>query len=215
MNGDIRAILSLKCVTDTISMGAKGRFGIQFKTGHHLLFSAQDRTQADAWCHAISRAVADAISSTEALDASTFHANSDTELTDDEEVEQDTVGALPSMLKEEDNDDDGSNQSVLLSSIDDAMDTDERGQMPNWYVGEPAKDVAAVDSCPVTHARHAPDAEGFCTNCGSQTGRPKAPSLTPASPLPEGWEERADPTSGTPYYFNATTGVSVWDRPQA
>ena len=27
------------------------------------------------------------------------------------------------------------------------------------------------------------------------------------------WEERADPASGAPYYFNRETGVSVWERP--
>ena len=35
----------------------------------------------------------------------------------------------------------------------------------------------------------------------------------PAAPLPEGWEEITDPTSGRAYYCNGLTGVTTWDRP--
>lgn len=35
---------------------------------------------------------------------------------------------------------------------------------------------------------------------------------TPASGLPDGWFENFDPASGRPYYTNAVTGQSVWDR---
>lgn len=32
-------------------------------------------------------------------------------------------------------------------------------------------------------------------------------------PLPEGWAEYIDPNSGRPYYYNASTGETTWDRP--
>ena len=31
--------------------------------------------------------------------------------------------------------------------------------------------------------------------------------------LPAGWTTAKDPTSGTPYYFNATTGKTQWEFP--
>jgi len=32
-------------------------------------------------------------------------------------------------------------------------------------------------------------------------------------PLPPGWSENKDPTSGQMYFHNATTGASTWERP--
>lgn len=32
-------------------------------------------------------------------------------------------------------------------------------------------------------------------------------------PLPLGWSEHIDPSSGQPYYFNAADGTTTWDRP--
>jgi hypothetical protein len=32
-------------------------------------------------------------------------------------------------------------------------------------------------------------------------------------PLPEGWSEHIDPSSGQPYYYNANDGTTTWDRP--
>jgi len=31
--------------------------------------------------------------------------------------------------------------------------------------------------------------------------------------LPPGWVEAKDLTTGTPYFYNQSTGVSQWDRP--
>lgn len=36
--------------------------------------------------------------------------------------------------------------------------------------------------------------------------------LTPP-PLPPGWSEHIDPSSGQPYYYNANDGSTTWDRP--
>ncbi|KAJ3173993.1 Peptidyl-prolyl cis-trans isomerase NIMA-interacting protein 1 [Geranomyces variabilis] len=36
-----------------------------------------------------------------------------------------------------------------------------------------------------------------------------------AKPLPADWEERHSNSRGVPYYFNRTTGQSVWERPTA
>jgi hypothetical protein len=33
------------------------------------------------------------------------------------------------------------------------------------------------------------------------------------SPLPPGWSEHIDPSSGQPYYYNANDGTTTWDRP--
>jgi WW domain. len=33
------------------------------------------------------------------------------------------------------------------------------------------------------------------------------------SPLPEGWTEYVDPSSGRPYYYNTFDGTTTWDRP--
>ena len=33
------------------------------------------------------------------------------------------------------------------------------------------------------------------------------------TPLPEGWHEATDPTSGDTYYYNAATQETSWDRP--
>ena len=35
------------------------------------------------------------------------------------------------------------------------------------------------------------------------------------SPLAEGWAEYKDPTTGKPYYYNASTGTTSWERPAA
>lgn len=35
------------------------------------------------------------------------------------------------------------------------------------------------------------------------------------SPLPPQWKEILDPSSGKPYYYNAATGVTQWQRPSA
>merc|ERR1712107_590132 len=43
--------------------------------------------------------------------------------------------------------------------------------------------------------------------------------LTPAAggagPLPPGWEQQTDPTSGKPYWCNRSTGESSWTPPAA
>ena len=40
-------------------------------------------------------------------------------------------------------------------------------------------------------------------------------SSTTAAPLPPGWVERVSQSKGLPYYFNSSTGESVWERPAA
>jgi len=42
----------------------------------------------------------------------------------------------------------------------------------------------------------------------------KPPGAPPSAPLPEGWTEELDPTSGRKYFYNAKTGESVWVRPK-
>ena len=39
--------------------------------------------------------------------------------------------------------------------------------------------------------------------------------LTEPVPLPEGWREQVDPSSGNTFYHQAATGVSTWDRQAA
>lgn len=34
-------------------------------------------------------------------------------------------------------------------------------------------------------------------------------------PLPEGWKEFRDPQTKQPFYYNKTTGVKSWSRPEA
>merc|ERR1740121_3533485 len=46
-----------------------------------------------------------------------------------------------------------------------------------------------------------------------------APAPAPAAiqggpPLPPGWEQVTDPTSGKPYFCNRSTGVTSWTPPQ-
>eukprot|EP00443_Scrippsiella_acuminata_P026206 CAMPEP_0115311838 /NCGR_PEP_ID=MMETSP0270-20121206/75564_1 /TAXON_ID=71861 /ORGANISM="Scrippsiella trochoidea, Strain CCMP3099" /LENGTH=66 /DNA_ID=CAMNT_0002730727 /DNA_START=6 /DNA_END=203 /DNA_ORIENTATION=+ len=36
-----------------------------------------------------------------------------------------------------------------------------------------------------------------------------------ATPLPAGWAEYPDPSSGKMYYHNPATGETTWDRPGA
>jgi len=38
-------------------------------------------------------------------------------------------------------------------------------------------------------------------------------SLTTSSPMPDGWEEKSDPSSGRKYYVNHLTKQTQWDRP--
>jgi polyglutamine-binding protein 1 len=45
-------------------------------------------------------------------------------------------------------------------------------------------------------------------NADSQENRNKS-----AHELPPGWVEAKDPTTGAPYFYNQSTGVSQWDRP--
>ena len=40
-------------------------------------------------------------------------------------------------------------------------------------------------------------------------------SLTTSSPMPDGWEEKSDPSSGRKYYVNHLTKQTQWDRPCA
>lgn len=43
--------------------------------------------------------------------------------------------------------------------------------------------------------------------------QPGAPGYSPAPPLPPGWVEMTDPTSGHVYFSNSATGESSWVRP--
>jgi DNA-directed RNA polymerase II subunit RPB2 len=46
--------------------------------------------------------------------------------------------------------------------------------------------------------------------------RPRSPSFEPRSPtpLPPGWSSANDPATGNTYYFNMSTGVTQWERPE-
>ncbi|KAH3761029.1 small GTPase Rac protein 1 [Pelomyxa schiedti] len=49
----------------------------------------------------------------------------------------------------------------------------------------------------------------------TQTTTPVVAAANPAQePLPEGWEERKDPTSGRVYFANLVTRTSTWERPK-
>ena len=40
-----------------------------------------------------------------------------------------------------------------------------------------------------------------------------APQVVSSTPLPEGWHEATDPSSGDTYYYNSVTKETSWDRP--
>jgi len=52
-----------------------------------------------------------------------------------------------------------------------------------------------------------------------ETAESEEPAAQPQQPqqrpLAEGWQEHVDPASGAPYYFNPSTRVSQWERPEA
>ena len=48
---------------------------------------------------------------------------------------------------------------------------------------------------------------------GSQAHEVVEPRASDHGPLPQGWEEVEDPSSGRVYFFNQATGESTWDRP--
>ncbi|GAX26625.1 hypothetical protein FisN_21Lh095 [Fistulifera solaris] len=53
------------------------------------------------------------------------------------------------------------------------------------------------------------------SNWGSNEGSYSQPNDRAAPPpLPAGWSEHFDPSSGQPYYYNAADGTTTWDRPQ-
>ena len=43
--------------------------------------------------------------------------------------------------------------------------------------------------------------------------RGAAPAAAAPPPLPEGWAEDVDPSSGNKYFYNEATGETAWERP--
>ena len=74
-----------------------------------------------------------------------------------------------------------------------------------------------------------PDAQEFTQTCREDDGMPAvastpapAPAAAPkpkqkaaAAPLPEGWKEYVDKSTGKSYYHNASTSTTTWERPAA
>jgi len=65
-------------------------------------------------------------------------------------------------------------------------------------------DVAAAAAAPVP----APVAAMTPSPARAAAGQSTTPSA-----LPEGWVEYSDPSTGKPYFYNAATGVTAWERP--
>ena len=72
-------------------------------------------------------------------------------------------------------------------------------------------EAVAVGEAPMEAGGEAPAA--FDAQPVGSIGRTS--SLTTSSPMPDGWEEKSDPSSGRKYYVNHLTKQTQWDRPCA
>ena len=70
-------------------------------------------------------------------------------------------------------------------------------------------EAVAVGEAPMEAGGEAPAA--FDAQPVGSIGRTS--SLTTSSPMPDGWEEKSDPSSGRKYYVNHLTKQTQWDRP--